>query len=314
MKHLGLSGGGTKIAGLFGAAEAMMMDKGYQPDIISGVSAGAVLAVPLALGKFDVVRDLVLNLELSTFFSTIPVKKNGKIKIFNATKKLITGKHYLGEQKNLERELRKVVSKSEFEEFKRNPNIPRCVIAMVDFYSGSRLYVDLKTVSYELFPRLVNGSSSIPVFTPGVEVKEPLTDVNGNTTSGKMLLFDGGVRDHNPTGYMLTKLNNQTVSESASVFSRPENNDVLAKPWHPKNLLKILSRTFDITNTEVSKGDQYTEEEYWKDNIFNHGTFYLPKIMNDVYDVNKERLGQMYQAGRKLVLDDDGWKNQDLIA
>ncbi len=41
MKHLGISGGGIKISGLFGAAEAIIAEKQYQPDITSGISAGA---------------------------------------------------------------------------------------------------------------------------------------------------------------------------------------------------------------------------------------------------------------------------------
>ena len=77
MKHMGISGGGTKIAGLFGIAESIIYDRGYIPDVISGISAGAILALPLALGKRQEIKDQVLNLEMDDFFSTSPIKKNG---------------------------------------------------------------------------------------------------------------------------------------------------------------------------------------------------------------------------------------------
>ncbi len=46
---------------------------------------------------------MVLDFGLETFFNVCPIKPNGKINLWNAIKKLITGKHYLGEQYNLEK-------------------------------------------------------------------------------------------------------------------------------------------------------------------------------------------------------------------
>jgi predicted acylesterase/phospholipase RssA len=48
MKHLEISGGGTKIAGLFSVCESIIKERGYKPDIISRISGGALLSVPLA--------------------------------------------------------------------------------------------------------------------------------------------------------------------------------------------------------------------------------------------------------------------------
>ncbi|NNE78026.1 MAG: patatin-like phospholipase family protein, partial [Pricia sp.] len=62
MRHLGISGGGTKIAGLFGVAESIIYDRGYMPEVISGISAGAILALPLALGKREEIKTQVLNI------------------------------------------------------------------------------------------------------------------------------------------------------------------------------------------------------------------------------------------------------------
>ena len=99
MKHLGISGGGTKIGGLFGVVETLYT-KGFTPDIISGISAGAILTVPVALGKFDQIRDLILNITLDDFFSKKPIKEKGSLTpgaLWNA----LRGKPYLGKQENL---------------------------------------------------------------------------------------------------------------------------------------------------------------------------------------------------------------------
>jgi len=98
MKHLGISGGGTKIGGLFGAAEVLMQEKGFQPDYISGISAGAILSVPLAMRKFDVVRKLVLNISLKDFFSQKPVTKKGNFNIPRVVQNITAGKPYLDRQ------------------------------------------------------------------------------------------------------------------------------------------------------------------------------------------------------------------------
>lgn len=302
MRHLGISGGGTKIAGLFGVAEVILREKNYSPDIISGVSAGAILAVPLALGKFEEIKKIVLSLELNTFFSDVPVKENGKIKLFNAVSKLLGGKYYLGEQKNLEKILSQVVSETEFTAYKKNPNMPVCIVGAVDFYTGGRVYVNLKEFSYELFLKFVNASASIPIFTPGISMKGNFNDFEGNPIKGKVLLFDGGVRDHSPTSKIL-KSNAFRISENASIYSRPENNEILDPgKFEAKNILQILNRYVEITNTEISKNDE-TQEHFMvsKMNIANHGPFFLPKVMDGVYDVSPGKLLATYEAGRRIA-------------
>src|SRR5688572_29909699 len=113
MKHLGISGGGTKIAGLLGAAEVLLKEKNFKPDVIYGISAAAILSVPLVMHKFDAVKEIVLNLTLDTFFSECPVKDNGSIRLA-AVLKAILRKPYLGKQGNLEKTIRNVISREDF--------------------------------------------------------------------------------------------------------------------------------------------------------------------------------------------------------
>ncbi|MDC9007130.1 patatin-like phospholipase family protein [Mycobacterium marinum] len=84
MKHgskpvdLVLSGGGVKFMGLVGAI-ARLMDDGYQPYRVSGVSAGSVVAVIAAAGtqgnqlSSDQIRELALSVPLSTWRDAAPV-------------------------------------------------------------------------------------------------------------------------------------------------------------------------------------------------------------------------------------------------
>lgn len=318
MKHLGISGGGTKIAGLFGVAESIIYERGYEPDIISGISAGAILALPLALGKREVIKEQVLNLEIKDFFETSPIKKNGKIKTFNAILKIIGGKHYLGDQGNLEKTLAKTVSREEFEDYKTDGSKAICIVGSVDFYTGKRFYINLKSVSYENFLKFVNASSSIPIFTAGISMNGPIYDFEGETVDfPKALLYDGGVRDHSPTHKLLKSDKSEfQITETTSIFSRPDDIREILEPknFAPRSLLSILERYVEITNAEVSKNDEHLEKDViLQKGIVNHGTFYLPRIMQGVYDVNKQRLLQLYEASKKLV-NDDTWKNTDLIA
>ncbi len=50
-----ISGGSTKIAALAGASVYTLRDYGYKPDYISGISAGGILSVPLALGMYNII-------------------------------------------------------------------------------------------------------------------------------------------------------------------------------------------------------------------------------------------------------------------
>lgn len=299
MKHLGISGGGTKISGLFGAAEIIMKEKGYQPDIISGVSAGAVLSVPLALGKYRDLKESVLSISLDTFFSHPPVKTDGSIRIFSALKNLILGRHYLGEQFNLEKALAMLVSRSEFDDYKTDSGKAICVVGSVDFTSGKRVYVNLKDVSYEHYLKFVHGASAIPIFTTGVSISEPFNDMEGKTFDN-VHLYDGGVRDHCPTQQIL-RSDQFKITESVSVFSRPMDNESLDPgEYTAKNMLQVLLRYVDISNTEISKNDEHQELRLMEQKgIKNHGQIFLPRIMKGVYDTNTSRLTKLYEAGRQ---------------
>ncbi|HKR06132.1 MAG TPA: patatin-like phospholipase family protein [Bacteroidia bacterium] len=305
MKHLGISGGGTKIVGLFAAAEVIIREKNYKPDLISGISAGAILSVPLAMRMWDKMHAMLGSIKLDAFFNVLPVKEDGSFRPIHTLWQIITGKHYLGEQYNLEKTLSKVITQTDFTNYKTDNTFATCVVGSVDFIRGERVYINLKQVSYENFLSMVNASSSLPVFTPGIK-HGPINDFEGTKRpkeGDRLMLFDGGVRDHAPTLRMLES-KQWNITETCTIFSRPKNNEILKPSYKdasfPKNILEVLNKFVDISNTEISKDDECLEEDFLLANpkIIDHGRYFLPPIMNGVYDVDPSRLKQLFDAGQ----------------
>ena len=73
---------------------------GYKPKYITGISAGSILAVPIALGLYDEIKEFVTNFTLDDIFDIKPVNSKGDL-TFCAGFRAITGKESFGSQKNL---------------------------------------------------------------------------------------------------------------------------------------------------------------------------------------------------------------------
>lgn len=290
MRHLGISGGSTKIAGLTGAAFELLEKYNYRPDVISGVSAGSILALPMVLGKWDMLEKTVKHIKLSDFFDIAPVNEKGKF-TFKALLRVIFGKSSLGRQKNLVKKIKEFVSAEEFLNYQHNVKYPIIYIGTVDFKTGSRCYFNLKdkTITYAKFLQIILASSSIPIFAEPVYLNHDNKD---------MILFDGGVRDHIGTGYVLENV--KGITETISIYSRPENY-VTDNDWKDKNVLNVLERYVDITNIEVSKSDEKFEDMICLEQNIKQRKIFLPKILTSLYDVDETRLAMLYNAGREAA-------------
>lgn len=299
MKHLGLSGGGTKIGGLFGAAEVLIEEKGFEPDYISGISAGSILSVPIAMRKFDVVRKLVLNFTLNDFFSQRPITKKGNFNIPRVVQNITKGKPYLGKQGALEDTLASVISESDFERY-RTGDYPICIVGAIDFNTGARVYFNLKEMEYPQYLKAVNASSSLPIFTNAIELKredfKPEAFVGKIPENNDLYLYDGGVRDHVGTAFILKYI--EGIKESVSVYSRPENYRINTTEYGLDNVFQVLDRYIDISNIEVSKNDEAIENTIAKEKGIKNTGIFLDRKLLDVYDVDKTRLKEQYEEGR----------------
>jgi predicted patatin/cPLA2 family phospholipase len=294
MKRLGGSGGGTKGAGILGAMEAIIKG-GYQPTVIDGISVSAILAVPASIATvkpdmWDLMKDVFLNLKIDDFFSKTwyglsksPITEKGKLSTY-AKICAVTGRPYFGDQGKLRDTIKYVVPKTLFLEWKSNTEMPKVIVGAVDIMSGARTYYNLKTVTYDKFIDAVQASASIPVFTKWVE-----------TVDG--LMVDGGIRDHitDPEYFKEYK----DIKESITIYSRPENKDISLKKI-PKNWLDMVMRVIDIMELEISKSDERLENRFANEIGYTPHQIFLPSILEHVYDTDKQRLKQLYDAGYKM--------------
>lgn len=289
MKHLGISGGSTKIAGLTGAALEVIKTYKYQPDIISGISAGSILALPIVLGKWDMLEKAVKNLKLSDFFDIAPVNSKGKF-TFKAIWRLIIGKSSLGRQKNLINKLKEFVSEVEYTQYQHSENMPTIYIGTVDFKTGSRYYFNLKDVkyTYEMYLKIVLASSSIPIF---------IEEVDMNIDNKQVYLFDGGVRDHIGTPWILQNV--KGITETISIYARPE--DYKIEEWRPSNVLSVLERYVDIVNVETSKSDEMLEDLLCEAKKIKQTKIFLPQVLTSLYDTDNVRLSILFNRGREVA-------------
>ena len=276
MKHVGISGGGTKIVGLYGACLALK-DNGFKPDVLSGISAGAILAVLWATDKLRQAEPILNGLTQDTFFHYRPTN-------WRAIVSVILGDTGLADQSKVKDQLKNLISVNDWNDYTFGEG-PACWVGSVDLVTGKRKYMNLKFVTYEHMLELVLASASIPVFTKGVNFM-------------RAFLVDGGVRDHSPTPWVLK--NSPGIKTTVSIYSRPKNYQL--RTWKPegrslKKVLSVLSRTIDVMNVEISKGDEFLEDTICELEQIDQVKIFLPSILKDVYDTDPERLAQLYAEG-----------------
>lgn len=280
---LSMSGGATKISGLYGSAEYIMKYCEINPDYITGVSAGAILSLPLAMRKFEYIRPLVTSFELSDFFSQCPVNENGRFTLM-AGWNVITGKKYLGKMGTLKKTISRVVTEQEFYEYQRDDSMAEVIVMAVDMLSGARHFKNLKHCGYEEALDYVVASSSIPVFVDSVD-------------RDNLMLYDGGLRDHSISHWLME---NRELDRHFSIYSRPKDYDIsIPKSEAPDNVLQVMLRTIDVMNMEISKSDQYKEDQVSSRLGINNTQVFLPKVMKSLYDTDKGRIMDLYVKGKK---------------
>lgn len=294
LKILNLSGASTKIAGLAGAAYYTFNDYGYRPDIITGISSGAILTVPIAMRKWDVLNEMVKTFTLDDIFDLAPVNEKNNVK-FTAYIRAAIGKSSFGTQNNLPKTLSKLITERDFERYQEG-DYPDCYIGSVDFKSGSRFIVNLKDskICYHEYLKLVNASASIPLAV------EPVSH-NG------MLLYDGGTRNHILSGWSLRNIDG--VKENISIYARPEDYYGLLDPtWVDKNLISVFQRYTDISLIEISKRDE-REEKYLTERLgVDTKQIFIPSVIKELYDTDPNKLTMLYDVAykeAKKVLDND---------
>jgi predicted acylesterase/phospholipase RssA len=286
-KILNISGGATKIAGLAGAIDYIVNEYNYKPTDITGISSGAILALPVAMNKWNEIRTLTTSFTLDDIFDKKPISKNNKI-TFNAILRALSGKLSFGTQNNLKTTLERVITPLDFFHYQNDEQYPNCYIGSVDFKTGARKVFNLKNkeITYDNFLDLVNASASIPLAV------EPVYFNN-------YILYDGGVRNHILSTWALENIEN--IEFSISVFSRPkEIVDILENKWDPKSVIDVFNRYIAITNIEISKSDEENEKLLVKllskkGHYVDLKQVFIPRIIKELYDTDPEKLKKLYK-------------------
>ena len=100
------------------------------------------------------------------------------------------------------------------------------------------------------------------------------------------LLADGGVRNHILTEWILDEYN---LSETISIFARPED---FKKPVTKKELkgtFKVLERTIEIMQFEISKSDEQLAKLKCSEKNVDYKSIYIKNILNNVYEESKDK-------------------------
>ncbi len=280
---LNISGGATKIAGLLGKSEKIIKIFGYKPHIITGVSAGALLSLPIALNKWDKLKELVLNMEPNMIFNVKPVNDKGKMRI-NSGLRAITGKPSFGEQRNLKKIIKEMVSCKEFNDWKEDPNSILIYIGVTNFNTSKFELINLKNCTYNEYVNYTYASTSIPLFV------EPVPIIR----NGKVqMLYDGGVRHHTCFN-KLTKVLGPQIKRNITIYSRPDEVDMQNDNFDAIDMLQVLERTTDITTINTSEYDEDYEKIYCQLHNIKLKQYFCPKVLNSIYDMDKGRINELY--------------------
>jgi predicted acylesterase/phospholipase RssA len=283
MKLLSISGGSTKIAGLAGAADALINKLKYNPDIIVGTSAGSILSLPIALGKWDLIRDETTSFTMEDIFSVPPTDNKGSISLIGKLRVLL-GKPSLGKQDNLKETLSNIITKKDFKKYLKG-DYPTIYVGMVNFNTGSRRYQNLKECTYDEYLNCIMASTSIPYAVEPVKI-------------GNEYYFDGGVRDHIGSHWCMENIDG--ITENVSIYSRPKDfKSILNNEWSPKNIFQVFERDQAIRVLEISKKDEKIESLIAQDKNIKHTAIFLPSLLNSLYDTNKEIIEKLYLEGYK---------------
>ena len=280
---LNISGGSTKIAGLLAKCEHVLLDVGYRPDVVTGVSAGAILALPIVLGKWDEMRETVLSVRPGDVFDSRPFNDAGKVS-FRAAVRVMLGEGSLGTQANLEKQIRKLVTKTELVSYQRDTSLPQIIIGCTNYNTGKFKMFDVKKLSYEEYVKLTLASASIPIVVEAVKVHGAYW-------------YDGGVCHHTCSVPYLTP-STRGVRNVVTIYSRPKEPDTSHNNFNMVDLSQVLTRTLDLMTDNVSLRDSEAEELICGSGEINLVQTFCPRILTSLYDMDHARLRELYDRCR----------------
>ena len=284
-KLINISGGAIKLIALISCLRELI-NKGIKPASVSGVSAGSIIAFCYVCGKLEEAMDIARKShDIRVIFS----KRNDPTRRFNQIRNLLLGRNYLGVMDNLERNLRKIVSREDFEYYKENVPID-CWILSVNEKNQEQVVVNLKHFSYDQALDHVIGSASIA----------PMIVARKTLISGKLVLLnDGGHRDHSAGAYLLKNRYIRNHSECITLWSRPKPTVYTrVSEKDVGNFFKRLSNfTISTFVREVSLNDEHIEADECEESGMKYSPIYTDYFTDSTYEITPDQTKRGEQIG-----------------
>lgn len=270
-----ISGGATRFIGLASSA-IRLHELGFAPKVYGGISAGAILLIPLIMGKYDDIIRIGGNLTPKEIFTVRPINDDGDI-TWKAIWRIVTKEYSLGLQ-DIKPLVRDVITPELFAEYQDGDYADAYVMAVSANTLRRKLWnLKDKSIDYEKFLKVLSASSRIPIMTQAEWI-------DGTP------YFDGGMRNHTPSTKVLQKYEN--IGKVISLFSREKNLDRPSDKWQ-NNLVEMIFRFIDCLSLEVSKRDEEMEQMLSIIKQFPLKQFYLDNILDSLYDTDPESLEKL---------------------
>jgi hypothetical protein len=274
-----MSGAATKIVAHIAHCQNLEED-GYKPTVFAGVSSGILATIAWAFNKLPQAENLAKNLEYKHIFGKVPVNKNGKISVRGYARGLFTG--YFGDSEGLFKTLKSFINEQEWNDFvKKEDKDLYCGVYNITLRHYELIYLNI--CDYETFLKYTVASCTIPMYCKPIKI-------------GNYLYWDGGVQEHNPSGQILNIYKGQ-VKNLVSIYSRPKDKFQTADwGYSGKSIGRSLSVLTDAMQDAISYSNQEEEVIMCELNKINLIQLFAPRIMKGIYDIDKTRLNELYEA------------------
>jgi NTE family protein len=264
MKALVLGGGSLKGAWQVGAIQAVL-ESGFEPDMIYGISAGALNASFMvnASAKYTLANKKIDWLEINKLLMAFWLENINKPADIGIPKSRISlgfdtlWSRFDGliDTSPLEQKIKSFI---QLDQIVASPI--KLKIGAVDINTGLMHYIDQYDPDFHDYLR---ASSSLPIIMPGIAI-------GGNH---KKVFLDGGLREVVP----LKKALDDGAVEVYAIATHPLNQEM--KPINYRSLFSLIERIKDISVNQFENNDLAWAEAYNND-IITIGDGIKPKKYN----------------------------------
>ena len=182
-RALVISGGGSFEPWGAGVAKYLIQDKGYNYQMLSGASAGAILLPFVALKDFDRLEKLYENFDVNDIFDVNPFNRKGKFRKLNAFFRLLMNKDSFGDTEKFPSYIRRYFSEDDFNALKKQGIELSCTVTSLT--TGNVEAKSNFNYDYQKFTQWIAASGSFPIFLTSPKIEGEIW-------------ADGGIRDNTP--------------------------------------------------------------------------------------------------------------------